>query len=152
VVVIARGVATPPAGATPCRSVAHPSVGPEPRLTRTVIEAHASPSHADAEHWLARAAGAGAEATVAAALDVLTAPCTPTASQPADPYVAEVARRAALVTRIGFGSGEQVAEGGWEQARELPPSLEAARPPRSRPPAPGAIGRAPRRPRRGPGL
>jgi hypothetical protein len=39
----------------------------------------------------------------------------------ADPYVAEVAAHRALATRVGYGSGEQVAEGDWEAARELPP-------------------------------
>jgi hypothetical protein len=39
----------------------------------------------------------------------------------ADPYVAEVGAHQALATRIGYGSGEQVAEGDWEEARELPP-------------------------------
>jgi hypothetical protein len=38
-----------------------------------------------------------------------------------DPYVAEVSAGRALATRIGYGSGEQVADGDWEAARELPP-------------------------------
>ena len=37
-----------------------------------------------------------------------------------DPYVSEVRPGQALATRIGYGSGEQVAEGDWEAARELP--------------------------------
>ena len=44
-----------------------------------------------------------------------------------DPYVSEVRAGQALATRIGYGSGEQVAEGHWEAARELP----APRPSRS---------------------
>jgi hypothetical protein len=44
-----------------------------------------------------------------------------------DPYVAEVSADQALATRIGYGSGEQVADGDWEAARELPPP----KPPRS---------------------
>ena len=39
----------------------------------------------------------------------------------ADPYVREVSAAMALATRIGYGSGEQVADGDWEEARELPP-------------------------------
>ena len=31
----------------------------------------------------------------------------------ADPYASEVARAAALVTRVGYGTGEQVADGRW---------------------------------------
>ena len=45
----------------------------------------------------------------------------------ADPSVREVTPRQSLVTRVGYGLGEQVAEGRWEAARELPPPAEAAR-------------------------
>jgi hypothetical protein len=38
----------------------------------------------------------------------------------ADPAVREVGREQALVVRIGYGEGEQVAEGRWAEARELP--------------------------------
>ena len=38
-----------------------------------------------------------------------------------DPYVREVSAEMALATRVGYGSGEQVADGDWEEARELPP-------------------------------
>jgi hypothetical protein len=37
----------------------------------------------------------------------------------ADPYLNVVARSQALVARIGFGAGEQVADGLWTDAREL---------------------------------
>jgi hypothetical protein len=37
----------------------------------------------------------------------------------ADPYVNAVSRRQALVARIGFGAGEEVADGRWSEAREL---------------------------------
>ena len=39
----------------------------------------------------------------------------------ADPLVADVAATRALAIRIGYGSGEQLAEGRWTAARELPP-------------------------------
>jgi hypothetical protein len=39
----------------------------------------------------------------------------------ADPYAREVAAGAALVTRAGWGEGEQVAMGQWLHALELPP-------------------------------
>jgi hypothetical protein len=38
----------------------------------------------------------------------------------ADPYVREISPAEALVTRAGWGEGEQVAEGRWLHARELP--------------------------------
>lgn len=37
----------------------------------------------------------------------------------ADPYARPVARRQAIVARVGFGAGERVAEGTWTDAREL---------------------------------
>lgn len=37
----------------------------------------------------------------------------------ADPYLYPVGRHQALVARIGYGAGEQVAEGRWSEAREL---------------------------------
>jgi hypothetical protein len=37
----------------------------------------------------------------------------------ADPYLRPVQRRQALVARVGYGAGEQVADGLWTDAREL---------------------------------
>jgi hypothetical protein len=37
----------------------------------------------------------------------------------ADPYLRPAGRRDALVARIGFGAGEEVADGRWTDAREL---------------------------------
>jgi hypothetical protein len=38
----------------------------------------------------------------------------------ADPFVNEVGRHQALVVRVGFGDGDQLSQGRWMQARELP--------------------------------
>jgi hypothetical protein len=52
----------------------------------------------------------------------------------ADPYGHEISREAAVVTRVGYGSGEAVAEGRWADALEIPPPerrrrrVEALRP------------------------
>ena len=45
----------------------------------------------------------------------------------ADPYVHEVSLAQALVIRAGWGEGEQVAEGEWLHARELPYSVARSR-------------------------
>jgi hypothetical protein len=37
----------------------------------------------------------------------------------ANPYVHEIAREQALVARVGFGAGDEVAHGQWSDAREL---------------------------------
>jgi hypothetical protein len=48
----------------------------------------------------------------------------------ADPYLHTVGRRQALVARVGFGAGEEVADGLWTDAREL--LLADGRPRRAR--------------------
>ena len=47
----------------------------------------------------------------------------------ADPYLHTVARGQAIAARIGFGAGEEVADGLWTDAREL--ALPGGRPRRS---------------------
>lgn len=92
----------------------------------TVIETAAIEGEKAADAWLERAAGPDAPATVAAALAVLQAAIHGHRIAAADPYVAEVRPDGALVTRIGWGTGEQLAEGRWTDARELaPPDLKA---------------------------
>jgi hypothetical protein len=93
-----------------------------PVTVATVIEAAAIDDERAAGAWLERAAGPDAHATVAAALAVLQAAIHGHRIAAADPYVAEVAPDGALVTRIGWGTGEQLAEGRWSDARELPPA------------------------------
>jgi hypothetical protein len=44
-----------------------------------------------------------------------------------DPYLAPVGRHQALVARVGYGAGEEVADGLWTQARELLPSARRQR-------------------------
>ena len=83
---------------------------------------------ASAEAWLAAAAGADAEATTGAALAVLNRALARAPDRRRGPVGGEVGAAHALVTRVGYGTGEQVAEGAWTAARELP----AATRPRSR--------------------
>lgn len=110
------------------RGLASVSASPEVPLTRaTVIEARPSPSRTEADAWLAQAAGREAGPTVNAALDVLNRAIHGHRVAAADPYIAEVARDRPLVTRVGFGTGEQVADGRWELARELAPVPAALR-------------------------
>jgi hypothetical protein len=45
----------------------------------------------------------------------------------ADPYSEPLARARLLVARVGFGDGEQVANGRWSEARELLPAPESRR-------------------------
>jgi hypothetical protein len=102
--------------------------GPAPvEVTRaTVIAAAPLDDREHAEAWLARALERAA-ATAADALAVLNRALHARRIAAADPYAAEVAPRHALVTRIGYGTGEEVAEGAWTAARELPPETARVR-------------------------
>lgn len=69
------------------------------------------------ERWLASADAATADAAIAVLNDVLHAHRLAAA----DPTVRPVRRAQATAVRVGVGAGEQVAEGRWEQAVEIPP-------------------------------
>jgi hypothetical protein len=83
----------------------------------TVIEvASPLPGAAEAEAWLATAG----EPELHRGLEVLNRALHAFRLVSADPHVHTVGRGQALVARVGFGAGEQVADGLWAQARELP--------------------------------
>ena len=82
----------------------------------TVIEVgEPLPTEAAARAWLA---GAG-ERELSIGLAVLNRALHAFRLVTADPYLAPVGRHQALVARIGFGAGEQVADGLWTEASEL---------------------------------
>jgi hypothetical protein len=70
---------------------------------------------AEAADWLRRAG----EAELEADLSVLNRALHAFRLATADPYLNPVERRQLLVARIGYGAGEQVADGLWTQAHEL---------------------------------
>ncbi|HEU4977365.1 MAG TPA: hypothetical protein VFT42_00570, partial [Solirubrobacteraceae bacterium] len=109
---------------------AEPSPAPAPVTTgrATLIGAQPFADAAEAEAWLG---GADGEAEAAAALAALNRVLHAQRLATADAAVHEVAREQALVVRIGIGGGEQVAEGRWSRALELP----APQPERLRRPA-----------------
>jgi hypothetical protein len=94
---------------------------PPVEVTRATVIAN-DPLEGDepARAWLDDASGARATETVADALALINRAIHAHRLAAADPYVAEVSAGQALATRVGYGSGEQVAEGRWEAARELP--------------------------------
>jgi hypothetical protein len=107
------------------KSVA-PTPEPTPVLTAraTVVSAQPFASPSAAEAWL-RAADPQDEAAIALEIlnDVLHAYRTTTA----DPYINELSRHQALVARVGIGDGDELAEGRWKRAREVPEARERAR-------------------------
>lgn len=96
-----------------------PSPPPEsvPTSRATLIDTSALQGRDAAARWLERAdLIASANDAIARLNRVLHAHRIATA----DGYLREVALAQALVVRVGYGSGERVADGRWEQARELP--------------------------------
>lgn len=98
-------------------------VAPEPEparmpLTRaTIIDPVAVDSKHHAQAWLKDLDPDHQSAQAAAALNrVLYAHRIATA----DPYMHEISPGQATVIRVGFGAGEQVADGHFDTARELP--------------------------------
>lgn len=96
---------------------------PEPvavEVTRaTVIDADPLGELDAADAWLARAVGEGT--VVREALAVLNRAVAGHRLAAFDPWVVDATAGHALVCRVGYGTGEQVADGEWESARELPP-------------------------------
>jgi len=111
-----------------------PEPGPAAVATgrATVIDVGAPLSEAEAQAWLA---GAGEE-DLAAGLAVLNRALHAFRVVTADPHAHGVGRGQTLVARIGFGAGEEVAEGRWTAAKEL--SAPTGRQRRSRVLAPQA--------------
>lgn len=95
---------------------------PDVPLTRlTVIPAEASAPEAAAAE-LERVAGdaEAAEAAVATGLNAANRVLRAHRVATGDPYGHEIGRDATLMARVGYGSGEELAEGRWEQAVEVP--------------------------------
>jgi hypothetical protein len=98
--------------------------GPEPVPTAraTFIAAQPFDSPAAAEEWLEslRRDDEATAAAVDAGLVQLNAVLRAHRAAALDPYVREVHPNGALIVRVGYGSGEQVADGRFAAAYELP--------------------------------
>lgn len=97
---------------------APPEPGPTPVATgrATMIATDEPLAGPDAARAWLQAAG---EDDLAAGLEVLDRALHAFRLVTVDPYVLPVGRRQALTARIGYGAGEQVADGLWTAAREL---------------------------------
>lgn len=105
-------------GKRPRTAAPEPSPAPVVTGRATIIVATPLETAAEAEHWLR---AADAEAELHAALMVLNRALHAHRVADADPHAREIARGDTLVARVGVGAGEQVAEGRWTAAVELPP-------------------------------
>jgi hypothetical protein len=100
--------------------------GPEPApvatARATVIEAAPLGSSEEARAWLAAGRGDEAEARLAAAIVVLNRALAAHRLAAADPTLREVVLDQAIITRLGYGVGDEVADGHWTDAVEVPPA------------------------------
>ncbi len=93
-----------------------------PVARATLIRAEPLPSADDGARWLSRLRGdsAALDAEVDDAARELNSVLRAHRVAAADPYVREVSRSVANVVRVGYGSGDQVADGHFAEAYELP--------------------------------
>ena len=107
---------------------ATPDPAPVPIARATLVAARAFADQRAAERWLRAATDDrdAAAARVRDAVAVLNRVLHLHRAATADPHVREVDADQALVVRVGFGDGEQVAEGHWLRAVE-PPLQRAGR-------------------------
>jgi hypothetical protein len=90
-------------------------------LTRaTVIDATPLGELEEADAWLDRASGDERARVTGEALELLNRAVAGQRIASADPWLADADLAHALVCRVGYGTGEQVADGDWESAVELP--------------------------------
>jgi Protein of unknown function (DUF3077) len=108
--------------ARPVRPQPPPTAVPTTRVT--LIGASPFDDEDDADRWLDRIDG---EQEVATALTALNGLLHLHRTATADAAVRPVARRQALVARVGVGAGEEVADGRWSRALELPSPAPAER-------------------------
>ncbi|MBM3666266.1 MAG: hypothetical protein FJW90_02085 [Actinobacteria bacterium] len=114
---------------------------PPGRLQRRTRPAHADPddavpvtrvsvtlaerfeSETEAVRWLEATAGDAAKraAEVRAAVRVVNRALNALRAAARDPLVQDIGATRALAVRVGFGSGDELIEGRWQQARELSP-------------------------------
>jgi hypothetical protein len=100
---------------------AAPEPPPAPVTTTRATVVETAPVDEDAARaWLKGLDGDGRLAALRSAVDVLNAALAAHRVAAADPRVREVALEGALVARVGFGRGEQVADGRWTEALEVP--------------------------------
>ncbi len=102
-----------------------PATGDAPAplpVTRATIVWPEALDDAAAQSWLERACDdrERGDAAVAEALALLNRALHAHRAAAADPLVHEVGLEGASAVRVGYGSGDGVAEGRWSDARELP--------------------------------
>jgi hypothetical protein len=88
-----------------------------PTTRTTIVRATPFSGDEEAAEWLA---GVDVDEELAAAVAVLNRALHAHRVARADPYATEVSTERALVARIGYGSGDELADGRFGEAREIP--------------------------------
>jgi hypothetical protein len=101
-----------------------PPPAPVATARATLIRARPFDDAGQAERWLE---AVDAEAEAAAALAVLNRVLHLHRTATADPAIREVARDQALAVRVGIGAGDQVADGRFARALQLPSARQRRR-------------------------
>ena len=96
------------------RAVSEGAPEPVPTSRATIIRADAFETPAEAEDWFK------AEQRVEEAARELSLVLRSHRAAAGDPYARDVRPEQALVVRVGYGDGDQVADGRYEKALELP--------------------------------
>jgi hypothetical protein len=104
------------------RRVEQADVEPVPTCRVTVVRAQPFKSPGEAEAWLEGLRGDAerADAEVDEAVRDLNGALSAHRAAAADPHTRDVSAAQALVVRIGYGAGEEVADGRFSDAWELP--------------------------------
>jgi hypothetical protein len=99
-----------------------PVAEPLPLTKATVVEAGTGRDRADAASWLEglRRDPDALDAFLAGSLAILNRALHVHRAATMDPYIGEVPPGAATAVRVGYGIGEQVADGRWSEALEVP--------------------------------
>jgi hypothetical protein len=116
-------------GKKPAPVEAAAAASPVPTARATLIRPEAFGSAEEAERWLERLRrDEGAlDAEVDDAARELNAILRAHRAAAADPYVREVSRAVANAVRVGYGSGDLVADGRYGAAYDLPPAARRVR-------------------------
>jgi hypothetical protein len=111
----------------PVEGAAEPA--PVPTSRATLIHAEPLPSIEEAGRWLERLRRDSRElgGEVDAAARELNSILRAHRAAAADPYVREVSRSVANAVRVGYGNGDQVADGRFSEAYELPEDARRGR-------------------------
>lgn len=110
----------------PLRAEPEPSPTPVPISRITVIDTRPV-APAEAERWLSDLGGEAAREVADHALAVVNRAVSGHRVAAAEPALRDVECGQALVTRVGHGAGEQVANGRWASAVEVPSGLRRPR-------------------------